>query len=144
MLRTVSPVIRQNFLTRDNDWKVLRDGLRIGQAIGRQKPLAGYAAAAVAPTGDSDAALDAHIKATGISVHHPACTCRMGPASDPDRVVDEELRVVGMRNLRVIDASVLPDLIGGNINTPVIMIAEKASDLIRGRVTTTRAAVQNV
>ena len=136
-----APVIRQNFLTRDKDWKVLRDGLRIGQAIGRQRPLAGFVAAEVAPAGDSDAALDAHIKATGISVHHPACTCRMGPASDPDRVVDAELRVVGTQNLRVIDASVLPDLIGGNINTPVIMIAEKASDLIRGRGPTTRAAV---
>jgi choline dehydrogenase-like flavoprotein len=55
----------------------------------------------------------------------------MGPPSDPDRVVDEELRVVGTKNLRVIDASVMPDLVGGNINVPVIMIAEKACDLIR-------------
>jgi len=57
----------------------------------------------------------------------------MGPPSDPDRVVDEALRVVGTKNLRVIDASVMPDLVGGNINVPVIMIGEKASDLIRDR-----------
>ncbi len=139
-----APVIRQNFLTRDKDWKVLRDGLRIGQEIGRQKPLAAYVAAEVAPVDDSDAALDAHIKATGISVHHPACTCRMGLASDPDRVVDEELRVAGTRNLRVVDASVMPDLVGGNINAAVIMIAEKASDLIRGRRVHARTVVCNV
>jgi len=127
-------IIRQNFLTRDKDWKVLRDGLRLAHEIGRQRPLADFVAAQTAPTHDSDEALDAHIRATAITVHHPACTCRMGPPSDPDSVVDEELRVVGTQNLRVIDASVMPDLLGGNINAPVIMIAEKASDLIRKRV----------
>jgi 4-pyridoxate dehydrogenase len=127
-------IIRQNFLTRDKDWKVLRDGLRLAQQIGRQRPLTDFVAAQTAPTHDSGKALDAHIRATAITVHHPACTCRMGPPSDPDSVVDEELRVVGTRNLRVIDASVMPDLVGGNINAPVIMIAEKASDLIRKRV----------
>ena len=127
------PVIRQNFLTRGKDRKVLRDGLRIAQEIGRQKPLARYIADQVGPKDDSDAALDAHILETAITVHHPACTCRMGPAGDPERVVDGELRVIGTRGLRVVDASIMPDLIGGNINTPVIMIAEKASDLIRNR-----------
>jgi len=126
-------IIRQNFLTRDKDWKVLRDGLRRVQEIGRQGPLANFIADQFAPTHDSDEALDAHIRASAITVHHPACTCRMGPPSDPDRVVDEALRVVGTKNLRVIDASVMPDLVGGNINVPVIMIAEKASDLIRDR-----------
>ena len=126
-------IIRQNFLTRDKDWKVLRDGLRLAQEIGRQRPLAKFIARQFAPTHDSDEALDAHIRAGAITVHHPACTCRMGPPSDPDRVVDEALRVVGTKNLRVIDASVMPDLVGGNINVPVIMIAEKASDLIRDR-----------
>jgi 4-pyridoxate dehydrogenase len=66
-------------------------------------------------------------------VHHPAGTCRMGGDRDPDRVVDQELRVIGTTGLRIIDASVMPDLVGGNINAAVIMIAEKASDMIRGR-----------
>jgi choline dehydrogenase-like flavoprotein len=60
-------------------------------------------------------------------VHHPLGTCRMGD------VVDEELRVQGVERLRVVDASVMPDMVGGNINAPVMMIAEKAADLIRGK-----------
>ena len=80
---------------------------------------------------NSDAEIDAHIRATGITVYHPISTCRMG--SDSDSVVDPELRVRGVEALRVVDASVMPDLIGGNINAAVIMIAEKAADMIRGR-----------
>jgi 4-pyridoxate dehydrogenase len=127
------PVIRQNFLTRDKDWQVLREALRIAQDIGRRSPLADFVGSHVAPVGDSDEALDVHIRESAITVHHPAATCRMGPDADPDRVVDAELRVVGTTGLRVVDASVMPDLIGGNINAAVIMIAEKASDMIRGR-----------
>jgi choline dehydrogenase-like flavoprotein len=65
-------------------------------------------------------------------VHHPAGTCKMGPASDELAVVDTELKVRGIDALRVVDASVMPDLVSGNINAAVLMIAEKAADLIRG------------
>ena len=68
-----------------------------------------------------------------ITVHHPLGTCKMGPGSDPLAVVDAELRVFGTEGLRVVDGSVMPDLVGGNINAPIIMIAEKAADLVRGR-----------
>jgi choline dehydrogenase/4-pyridoxate dehydrogenase len=81
----------------------------------------------------SDADIDTHIRATAITVHHPLGTCKMGVESDPGAVVDTECRVFGIDGLRVVDASVMPDLVGGNINAPVIMIAEKAADLIRGR-----------
>ena len=67
----------------------------------------------------------------------------MGGAGDPDRVVDEELRVVGVERLRVVDASVMPDLVGGNINAPVVMIAERASDLIRGKAPLAAASLPN-
>jgi choline dehydrogenase/4-pyridoxate dehydrogenase len=129
-----APRIRQNFLATDRDWANLRAGLRMVRDVGRQAPLAPYVAGEFLPGADneSDEALDAHIRATGISVHHPLGTCKMGPHSDETAVVDEELRVHGVARLRVVDASVMPDLVGGNINAPVIMIAEKAADLIRG------------
>ena len=66
-------------------------------------------------------------------MHHPLGTCKMARPSDATAVVDPDLRVLGIDGLRVVDASVMPDLIGGNINAPVIMIAEKAADLIRGQ-----------
>ena len=129
------PRIFQNFLSAGRDRAVLRAGLRIVREIAAQAPLQRFIAAEIAPGPQnwSDAALDAHIGATGISVHHPLGTCRMGPSGDETAVVDPELRVFGTAGLRVVDASVMPDLVGGNINAPVIMIAEKAADLIRGR-----------
>ena len=127
--------IRQNFLSADGDLRTLRRGVRMVQEIGRQAPLKSFVASEMAPLSSksSDADVDAHIRATGITVHHPLGTCRMGRASDESAVVDPELRVRGVERLRVVDASVMPDLVGGNINAPVIMIAEKAADLIRGR-----------
>ena len=84
---------------------------------------------------DPDADIDAHIRNTAITLHHPLGTCKMGRDDDESAVVDPDLRVRGVERLRVVDASVMPDLISGNINAPVMMIAEKAADLIRGRPT---------
>ena len=103
--------------------------------MARRAPLAPFVASELAPGPDAtdDAALDAHIRATAATAHHPLGTCRMGGEADPGAVVDAELRVRGIGRLRVVDASVMPDLVGGNINAAVIVIAEKAADLIRGR-----------
>jgi 4-pyridoxate dehydrogenase len=127
--------IVQNFLATDRDASTLRAGLRLAHDVGQQAPLRPFAAAEIAPGPEnwSDAALDAHIRATAITVHHPLGTCRMGPESDEMAVLDSKLRVRGIDALRVVDASAMPDLIGGNINAAVIMIAEKAADLIRGQ-----------
>jgi choline dehydrogenase/4-pyridoxate dehydrogenase len=130
---SAAPLIFQNFLATRKDKETLRTGVRIARDVGRQGPLKRFVAKVLAPTGFSDAEIDAHVHANGISVHHPLGTCKMGLASDPMAVVDPELRVFGLEKLRVVDASVMPDLVGGNINAPVIMIAEKAADLIRGR-----------
>ena len=129
------PRIHQNFLSTDRDWKTLRAGMRMARDIARQSPLAPFVQAELAPGKgkDADADLDAHVRATAITVHHPLGTCKMGLGTDAMAVVDENLRVFGIERLRVVDASVMPDLVGGNINGPVIMIAEKAADLIRGR-----------
>jgi choline dehydrogenase/4-pyridoxate dehydrogenase len=122
--------IALNFLGEDDDLKVLRAGMRMAIDVGRQSPMAPFVSSEATPL-NTDAEIDEHIRATGITVYHPISTCRMG--SDTDSVVDPELRVRGVDALRVVDASVMPDLIGGNINAVVIMIAEKAADMIRGR-----------
>jgi 4-pyridoxate dehydrogenase len=136
-----APLIVQNFLATETDWRVMRAGVRIAQEVGRQPALRPFVLRQVAPDPlrASDVDLDAHIRETGITVHHPLGTCRMGPSSDAGTVVDGALRVLGVEGLRVVDASVMPDLVGGNINAPVIMIAEKAADMIRGRKPLARA-----
>jgi 4-pyridoxate dehydrogenase len=128
--------IVQNFLSTDRDAATLRAGLRLARDVGQRVSLRPFVAAEIAPGPEnwSNAGLDEHIRTTGISVHHPLGTCRMGASSDEMTVVDSELRVGGVEGLRVVDASVMPDLIGGNINAAVLMIAEKAADLIRGHV----------
>ncbi|SFC73808.1 choline dehydrogenase [Polaromonas sp. OV174] len=130
-----APRIFQNFLGCEADWKATRAAIRMVRKIARQSPLAPFIGREVAPgpQAESDEAIDAFIRKTAITVHHPAGTCRMGTVDDPMSVVDAELRVIGVQGLRVVDASVMPDLTSGNINAPVIMIAEKAADLITGR-----------
>ena len=75
--------------------------------------------------------MDSYIRANAATIHHPAGTCKIGV--DEMAVIDPDFRVRGTDHLRVIDASIMPDPIGGNLNAPVIMIAEKAADFIRGR-----------
>ena len=126
------PRIHQNFLSCDTDWQALRRGVEIARAVAAQPEMTPFVGREIAPGPDrtSAEAVDAHIRATAITVHHPAGTCRMG--DDEGAVVDPALRVRGVDGLRVVDASVMPDLVSGNINAAVVMIAEKAADLIKG------------
>ena len=130
-----APRIDQHFLSDPHDWKVVRATIRRVREIVRQPALAPFVERETLPGADagSDETLDAFIRKTAITVHHPAGTCRMGPADDPMAVTDDEGRVRGVQGLRVVDASLMPDLTSGNINAPVIMIAEKIADRIRGR-----------
>lgn len=130
-----APRIQQNFLMAPHDWHVLRTAIRRVRDIARQPALTRFVEREASPGAgtDSDAKLDGFIRKTAITVHHPAGTCKMGPADDATAVVDGQGRVYGTRGLRVVDASVMPDLTSGNINAPVIMIAEKLADSIRGR-----------
>jgi len=130
-----APRIHQNFLSNEADWQTLRAGVRMARDVIRQPMMTPFVGREISPGSDksSDADIDAHVRATSITVHHPLGTCRMGPESDSMAVVDPQLRVRGIEALRVIDASVMPDLVSGNINAAVVMIAEKVADIIRGR-----------
>ena len=105
--------------------------MKIARRVAAQPALGALVAAEVYPgaaTSTDEQLLDFAAR-VGVTVHHPVGTCRMG--SDADSVVDPELRVRGVGRLRVIDASVMPALTSGNTHAPVVMIAERASDLIR-------------
>jgi choline dehydrogenase len=124
------PEIRINYLASEVDRTTNVEGLKILRKILHAPALAPYVVEEVDP-GDkviSDEALLAYCRVRGTTIYHPTSTCRMG--NDPLAVVDQQLRVRGIDGLRVIDASVMPDLVSGNTNAPVIMIAEKAADMI--------------
>ncbi len=123
--------LRQNFLATENDRRILREGFKICRELSEQSALDEFRSEEFLPGVNvkTDDEIDAHIRATGISVHHPCGTCRMG--SDEKSVVDDFLKVRGVENLRVVDASVMPDIISGNIHAPVLMIAERAAEFIQ-------------
>ena len=138
-----APAIHQNFLSEPKDWETLRTGIAMMRELAAQKSLDPYRGREIqpGPEATSKADIDAFIRRTAWTVHHPLGTCKMGSDADDTAVVDTQLRVRGMHGLRVVDASVIPDMVGGNINAPVIMIAEKAADLIRGKPVLAPAAV---
>jgi choline dehydrogenase len=136
---TGKPFIMHGYYTEADDVASGVAGLRMVMEFCRTGPLARYAETPnMVPDGDSDAALEAHMRATCQTIYHPVGTCRMG--ADATSVVDPSLCVRGVSGLRVVDASVMPSVPRGNTNAPVIAIAERAADLIRGRVAADGAA----
>lgn len=137
LLRSADPRapvrIIQNFLESHNDLNTLRDGVKAAREVMLQNALDAYRGAETAPGKgvQTDDQIDEWIRRTAVTAHHPSCTCQMGITEDA--VLDPQLRVRGVEALRVVDASAMPDLVSGNINACVLMIAEKASDIIRGR-----------
>jgi len=128
------PVIRFNLLSDPSDLAQLRYCARWTRDVLSQGPIADHVGdeAFPGPGARSDAELDAAIRATVVTAQHPVGTCRMGAETDPDAVVDPELRVRGVEGLRIADASIMPTLIGGHTNAPAIMIGERAAAMIRG------------
>jgi choline dehydrogenase-like flavoprotein len=125
-----TPLINPNFLSDERDLDLLVKGTRIVREMMNDKAFAPYRSKELYLRGDeNDEELRDHIRSRADTIYHPVGTCRMG--TDKMAVVDPQLRVHGMEGLRVVDASVMPTLIGGNTTAPVIMIAEKAADMIR-------------
>lgn len=128
------PSIRPNYLSTPLDRDTIVAGLRWGRRIAGQRALSPYVVEEILPgaaAAASDDDLLAFAQQSGTTIYHPVGTVAMGRASDPAAVVDPDLRVRGIDGLRVVDASVMPRLVSGNTNAPTIMIAEKASDMIR-------------
>jgi choline dehydrogenase len=129
---TVPPRIQFNYLSDPRDLATMRRAVQLTREIVRQPAMLAYAGDEIAPgaAAASESGLDEWIRNYISTAFHPAGTCRMG--GDEDSVVDPQLRVRGVHGLRVVDASIMPQVVSANTNAPTIMLAERASDLIRG------------
>ena len=125
------PKIQANYLTSEQDLKVLIEGLKRCRQIGQASAFAPYRGPEFLPGKgvQSDEDLAEFLSSRAETLYHPVGTCKMG--SDPLAVVDAELRVIGIEGLRVADASVMPSIISGHTNAPSIMIGERASDFVK-------------
>ena len=129
---SATPLVDPNFLGHPDDVKTSAEGVKISREIFSSPSLQKYIKRIVLPD-DSVKTQDdfeAYARRYGRTSYHPTCTCKMGV--DDMAVVDPQLRVRGLDGIRICDSSIMPSLIGSNTNAPTIMIAEKASDLIRG------------
>ncbi len=136
---TTKPMILHNYYAEPEDLRTAVEGVRHVLEFARTQPLARFAQRPdMVPASDAEEDLVEHVRRTTQTIYHPTSTCRMG--SDEGAVVDTELRVRGVEALRVVDASVLPSVVRGNTNAPVIAVAERAADLILGRAAPTMAA----
>jgi len=129
------PIIQTNYLTHELDRRVIVAGMKLARRLLKSAPLAPYYDYEdfPGPKVQSDEEFLAAATQRGTTTFHPGCTCRMGPADSNWAVVDDQLRVHGLQGLRVVDASIMPRMISANLNASTMMLADKASDLIRGR-----------
>ncbi|HKT94558.1 MAG TPA: GMC family oxidoreductase N-terminal domain-containing protein [Paraburkholderia sp.] len=143
-----APSIAPNYLSTDHDLRVAANSIRLTRRIAASAALARYAPNEILPglAFQSEQELREAAGNVGTTIFHPVGTCRMGRADDPDAVVDARLRVRGVEGLRVVDASVMPSITSGNTNSPTLMIAERAAEMLRadrregGRAQTEAAA----
>ena len=130
-------LIDPNYMSTEDDWRVMRESVRLGLLFARQPALRRFHFREDMPGVDvnATAALDEFIRMDASSAYHPCGTCKIGTKNDRSAVVSPELKVKGVERLRVIDASVIPSVPSANINAATIMLAERASDLVLGRAT---------
>jgi len=127
-----APRIQFNYMQNPADWEEFRKGVRLTREIIAQDAFAPFRGTEISPGADavSDDDIDRYVRETVESSYHPCGTCKMG--SDELSVVDEECRVRGLEGLRIVDSSIMPSIVSGNLNAPTIMMAEKAADMIKG------------
>ncbi|KAF3696669.1 Choline dehydrogenase, mitochondrial [Channa argus] len=129
------PLLQPNYLSTDIDILEFRQCVKLSREIFAQKAFDPFRGpeALPGPQVQSDAEIDAFIRQKSDTAYHPSCTCKIGSPSDPMAVVDSNTCVLGVERLRVVDASIMPSIVSGNLNAPTIMMAEKSADIIRGR-----------
>jgi choline dehydrogenase len=137
-----APRIQFNYMQTEHDLNEMREGIKIARDIFRQKPFDAYRGKEIAPGDNLETVegLNNFIRSKGDTAYHPSCTCKMG--NDEMAVVDQDLKVYGIENLRIVDASIMPNIVSGNLNATTVMIAEKASDLIQNKVTAEKFNVE--
>ena len=137
-----APSIFFNYMSEERDWQEFRSAVRLTREIMRQPALAEYCGSEIQPGIEvqSDEQIDAFIREHAETAYHPCGSCAMG--SDEMAVVDAEGRVHGMQQLRVVDASIMPQIVTGNLNAPTVMLAEKISDAIRGKAPLARSGAK--
>ena len=129
---SAAPSIRFNYMQTEHDLMEMREGIRLAREIFQQQAFNEYRGKEINPGKlDTDSELDEFIRNRGDTAYHPCGTCKMG--KDTTSVVDEQLQVYGVEKLRVVDASIMPKIITGNLNASTVMIAEKAADYILGK-----------
>ncbi len=131
------PIIQPNYLSNPEDLATMRAGIKLSLKLSRSQA---FQKNQIEPMVDkfgcqdfepfSGDYIDCFLKHWSFTIFHPVGTCKMGPDSDPYAVVDAELKVRGVNNLRVIDASIMPTIVGGNTQAAVVMIGEKGADII--------------
>jgi choline dehydrogenase len=128
------PKIVANYMSTEQDVMDMRDSIKLSREIFAQKAFDPYRGKELAPGPDitSNKDIDNYNRDMGDSAYHPSCTCKMGATSDNLAVVDAQTKVMGLEALRVVDASIMPSIVSGNLNGPTIMVAEKAADIILG------------
>ncbi|RMX48244.1 hypothetical protein pdam_00005452, partial [Pocillopora damicornis] len=128
------PIIQPNYLSTEEDRVELRDSIKLTREVFSQKAFDPFRGKELQP-GDNvqtDEEIDAWVRQNADTAYHPSCTCKMGSEDDPMAVVNNKTEVFGVENLRVVDASIMPSIVSGNLNGPTVMVAEKAADIILG------------
>lgn len=126
-------IVQPNYLTTERDRQEMRDCVKLTREIFAQEAFDSYRGPELAPGENvkTNAEIDAFVRQQADSAYHPSCSCKMG--KDAMSVVDPNTKVYGCENLRIVDASIMPSIVSGNLNAPTIMIAEKAADIILGK-----------
>jgi choline dehydrogenase-like flavoprotein len=127
-------MIQVNYLSAEKDVAMMIECVKIAREIFNAKPFAEFLGKEIFPGAQvrTDAEILEFIRQKAETIYHPVSTCKMGTDNDEMAVVDPELKVRGIDNLRVVDASIMPTLLSGNTNAPTVMVAEKAVDMMKG------------